>query len=180
MRRLLSFCLLACAAAAPAAAQEKVWDDRGGEGIIKPKMSYPVGNPDAIARIMWGSMRLAEAKQEACRQFGCLIVVNDSRSYRLQEFYVRPVDPRSANDWGPNQLDRPLRAREAAIRIKLPGERFCNWPVRFVVRNPKTKEVFPIEMTASLCVAPRHDTVLRLRILKPDVQVAPPDGAPET
>ena len=160
--------------ASPAASQ-MVWQGESTrDGVIKPKMSYPVGNPDAIGRIMWGNLRLAAARQKACMEIGCLIIINGSDSYRLDEFYVRPVSPRTPSDWGPNQFDRPLRAREAAVRFKLPDERFCSWPVRFVMRNRKTREVVPIETSASLCASPRKDTVLNVRVLHPDVKVEEP------
>jgi hypothetical protein len=158
------------ATGSPAGAQW-VWDDSLREGQIKPVMSYPAGNPDAIGRLAWNAMRSRAHKEKVCELLGCFVVVNESLTYRLKEFYVRPIKPKSASDWGENQLDRPLGNKEVLVRFKLPDARFCEWPVRFVLRRDKTKELVPIETTASLCAAPHRHTVLRLRIQRPVVEV---------
>jgi hypothetical protein len=149
---------------------QRVLQDAEDEGVIKPKMSYPVGNPDAIARMTWGALKYA-ARQDKCHEVGCLILINDSTNYRLQEFHVRPLTPRTAEDWGPNQLDQSLAPHEAAIRFKLPDQRFCKWPVKFVLRHRKTSETFPVETSANLCASPNRDTVLRVKVVRPDVYV---------
>ena len=151
-------------------AQRALQDAEDEEGVIKPKMSYPAGNPDAIARMTWGALKYA-ARQDRCHEVGCLILINDSANYRLQEFHVRPVTPRTSDDWGPNQLDESLAPHEAAIRFKLADQRFCKWPVRFVLRHRQTKEIFPVETSANLCASPNQDTVLRVKIVKPEVHV---------
>jgi hypothetical protein len=170
--RLRAFVLVAASAAAaasPADAQRALVEP-DGEGVIMPKMSYPAGKPAAIARMTWNALRYA-SRQERCHEVGCLILINDSANYRLQEFYVRPTMPRAADDWGPNQIDQSLAPHEATVRFKLADQRFCKWPVKFVLRHRKTKEVFPVETSANLCATPNQDTVLRVRIVKPDVYV---------
>src|SRR4051812_37662463 len=177
---MLDLLLALLAAPAPSApAADGQWgggESSEREGVIKPRMSYPVGNPEAMGRIMLGAMRDERRKEEGCRKFGCLIVVNDSASYRLQEFHVRPLAPKGDADWGPNQLDRPLRSREGIVRFKLDDQRFCNWPVRFVLRDPKTRENIPLDANANLCAAPMHNTVLRVRYVRPEVTVEQPAG----
>jgi hypothetical protein len=168
--RALAFVVILGAAASSAAGQW-VWDGGSREGQIKPVMSYPAGNPDAIGRLAWNAMRTQVNRERACEALGCLVVVNESNSYRLKEFYVRPLKPKSAADWGQNQLDRPLESKQALVRFKLPDARFCEWPVRFVMRHRKTKELVPIETNASLCAEPHRYTVLRLRIQRPKVIV---------
>jgi len=169
MRRLASFCLLAALAAAPSGAQRELTEPEG-EGVVKAIMSYPAGNPGAIARMTWDALRYA-AREGRCRDLGCLILINDSKNYRLRGFYVRPVTPRTPEDWGDNQIEHALAPNEATVRFKLQDQRFCSWPVKFVLQNNKSKEVYPVETTASLCSSPGQDTVLKVRILKPEVYV---------
>ena len=169
MRRLASLCLLAAFVAAPAGAQRELTEPNG-EGVVPAIMSYPAGKPGAIARMAWDALRYA-ARKDRCKQLGCLILINDSQNYRLQGFYVRPVTPRSDDDWGSNQIEQSLAPNEATVRFKLPDQRFCKWPVKFVLRNRKTKEVYPVETTANICASPGLHTVVKVRIVKPEVYV---------
>ena len=169
MRMLASFCLLAAFAGAPSSAQRELTEPNG-EGVVKAIMSYPAGKPGAIARMTWDALRYA-AQQDRCRDLGCLILINDSQSYRLQGFYVRPVRPRAPDDWGDNQIEHALGPNEATVRFKLPDQRFCKWPVKFILKNRKSKETYPVETTANLCVSPGQHTVLKVRIVKPEVYV---------
>jgi len=169
MRRLASFCLLAAFAAAPSGAQRELTEPNG-EGVVPAIMSYPVGKPGVIARMTWDALRYA-ARADRCRDLGCLILINDSQNYRLQGFYVRPVAPRTPEDWGDNQIAHALGPNEATVRFKLPDQRFCKWPVKFILRNRKSKEIYPVETTANLCVSPGQHTVLKVRIIKPEVFV---------
>ena len=169
MRRFAYFCLFAAFAAAPSGAQRELKEPEG-EGVVAAIMSYPAGKPGAIARMAWDAMRYA-AREDRCRDLGCLILINNSQNYRLQGFYVRPVTPRRTEDWGDNQIEHALGPNEATVRFKLADQRFCKWPVKFVLRNWKTKEIYPVETTANLCVSPGQHTVLKVRIVKPEVYV---------
>ena len=174
MRRLLVI-TSALAFAAPASAQQAPWEnDPGLEGdTIAPITSYPLGRSDIVAMSMVRSLQMERVKEDLCERYGCLVIVNESRAYKVMEMRVEMTDRKGAKRWGPNQLDRPLMARQATLRIKVPDLDPCILPVRFTLRETKGREELSIEDRVRLCAEPDQHTLMRIKAVKPTVEVLP-------
>lgn len=171
--------LLSLLAAVPAAAQ--VVEPTGSpftgggeaEDKILPKTSYPLGRSDTVARQMALGLRLERTQRNLCAELGCLMIVNETKSYEVTAFYAQTAGPGTGGkpEWSANQFGRPLYPKRATWRFKTGGPDTCNVPVRFVLRNPKTKDVVEFETRTSLCSGPRNDSLVRIRAVVPEVRV---------
>ena len=70
-----------------------------------------------------------------------------------------------------HQFGRPLDPKRATWRFKTGGPGTCDVPVRFVMRNPKTRDVVQFDTRTSLCSGPRNDSLVRIRAVVPEVRV---------
>ena len=172
MKRHLIGLLVTAGLAAAAAAQQAPWDnDEAAGDTIAPITSYPLGRADMVAMGLVQSLRLTRVKEDLCQKYGCLVIVNESRAYKVTEMRVEMTDRRGSKRWGPNQLDRPLLSREATLRIKVPDLADCDLPVRFKLREAKGREEFEILDRVRLCAEPERHTLMRIRVVKPTVEV---------
>jgi hypothetical protein len=171
-----SVALLAIVAAASGAvAQQAPWDNDiavAGD-TIAPITSYPLGRSDLVAMNLVQSIRMAEVKEDLCIRFGCLVIVNESRAYKVMEMRIEMTDRKGGKRWGPNQLDRPLQALQATLRIKVPDLEDCDLPVRFTLRESKGREEVSIDDRVRLCAEPDQHTLMRIKVVKPTVEVLP-------
>ena len=166
--------LMAALAAASAAAQQSPFDNGQEAGdMIAPITSYPLGRADLVAAGLVQSLNLARVKEDLCEKYGCLVIVNESRAYKVMEMRVEMTDRKGGKRWGPNQLDRPLLGREATLRIKVPDLTNCDLPVRFRLRETKGREEVALEDKVRLCAEPDRHTLMRIRVVKPSVEVVP-------
>ena len=165
----------AIALASGAAAQQAPWDnDIAAAGdTVAPITSYPLGRADLVASGLVQSLRLARVKGDLCLKYGCLVIVNESRAYKVVDMRVEMTDRRGGKRWGPNQLDRPLLAREATLRIKVPDLKDCDLPVRVRLREMKGREEVLLEDRVRLCAEPDRHTLMRIKVVKPSVEVLP-------
>ena len=169
-RTIALLCAMAWASAA--GAQQAPWDnDQSAGDTVAPVTSYPLGRADMVAMGLVQSLRLARVKEDLCHKYGCLVIVNESRAYKVTEMRVEMTDRKGAKRWGPHQLDRPLLAREATLRIKVPDLADCDLPVRFRLRESKGREEFEILDRVRLCAEPDRHTLMRIRVVKPSVEV---------
>lgn len=51
------------------------------------------------------------------------------------------------------------------------GRGTCDVPVRFVLRNPGTRDVVQFDTRTSLCTGPHNDSPARIRAVVPEVTV---------
>ncbi len=138
---------------------------------VRPKTSYPIGQSDMVAKAMLLSLKLERAQRDLCWELGCLVIVNESKSYNVIGFYVQSMDRDGNPAWSPNQFGRPLYAKRATFRYKTGAADSCDLPVKFVLKHPKTKDTFEFETRASLCKAPHVDSLVRIRAVVPGVEV---------
>lgn len=168
--------LLAALPAAPAAALvfEPTASPFGAgeaEDKVLPKTSYPLGRSDVVAREMVLGLKLERAQRDLCAELGCLMIVNESRTYQVTAFYAQTSGADGKPQWSSNQFGRPLYPKRATWRFKTGGPGTCDVPVRFVLRNPRTKDVVEFETRTSLCSGPRNDSLVRIRAVVPEVRV---------
>ena len=174
VKPLVILLLLMAGVSASAGAQQAPWDnDQAAGDTVAPITSYPLGRADMVAMGLVQSLRLARVKEDLCKTYGCLVIVNESRAYKVVEMRVEMTDRKGAKRWGPNQLDRPLLAREATLRIKVPDLADCDLPVRFRLRETKGREEVSLEDRVRLCAEPDRHTLMRIRVVKPTVEVLP-------
>lgn len=162
--------------AAPAAAQVMIPTTSpfaGGEAEDKilPKTSYPLGRADVVARQMVLGLRLERAQRDLCAELGCLMIVNESRSYQVTAFYAQTAGADGTPEWSSNQFGQPLYPKRATWRFKTGGPGTCDVPVRFVLRNPRTRDQIRFETRTSLCSGPHNDSLVRIRAVAPEVKV---------
>ena len=138
---------------------------------IAPKTSYPLGRSDLVARQMVLGLRLERAQRDLCAELGCLMIINESKSYQVTAFYAQTRSADGKPEWSSNQFGRPLYPKRATWRFKTGGPGTCDVPVRFVMRNPKTKDVVQFDTRTSLCSGPRNDSLVRIRAVVPEVRV---------
>ena len=145
----------------------------GGEGAdtVAPITSYPLGQSDVVARQMVLGLRLERAQRDLCAELGCLMIINESKSYEVTAFYAQTAGASGKPEWSSNQFGRPLYPKRATWRFKTGGPATCDVPVRFVLRNPKTRDVVQFETRTSLCSGPRNDSLVRIRAVVPEVKV---------
>ena len=173
--RKLSLFGAASILAASAVAQQAPWDNDiavAGD-TLAPITSYPLGRSDLVAMGMVQSLQMERIKEDLCERYGCLVIINESRAYKVVEMRVEMTDRKGAKRWGPNQLDKPLLARQATLRIKVPDLQPCDFPVRFMLREAKGRETLSIEDRIRLCAEPDRHTLMRIRAVKPTVEVLP-------
>jgi hypothetical protein len=165
--------LLAAIAAASGAAAQEGGDPADAGSVIAPITSYPLGRSDMVAMNLVQSIRMAEVKEDLCIRYGCLVIVNESRAYKVMDMRIEMTDRKGGKRWGPNQLDRPLQALQATLRIKVPDLKDCDLPVRFTLRESKGREEVSIEDRVRLCAEPDQHTLMRIKVVKPTVEVLP-------
>jgi hypothetical protein len=129
------------------------------------------GNAEDVAHAMLNSMRLAKQQQDLCWELGCLVIVNESPTYEVTQFLVQ--DRRRGGGWSDNQFGAPLKPKSATFRFKSGGADTCDLPVRFVLRNPRTREKTTLDGRLELCKSPHHDSLARIRVLVPQVEALP-------
>jgi len=174
MMRLSIGLLAAFAAAAPSAAQQSPFENGQEAGdLVAPITSYPLGRADLVAAGMVRTLAMTRVKEDLCLRYGCLVIVNESRAYKVMEMRVEMTDRKGAKRWGPNQLDRPLLSRQATLRIKVPELADCDLPVRFTLRESKGREEVALEDKVRLCAEPDRHTLMRIKVVKPTVEVLP-------
>ena len=170
--------LLAAATAlslAAAAQAQSVSDDTASEDTITPRTFTTPGGSEAVARGMLMAMKLEQKARDYCFEYGCLVIVNESPSFKVTGFHVQTADRRGRLRWSPNQFGNPLQARRATFRFKTGDASACDLPVLFVLRHLKTKEEVRVEGRAALCKSPRVDSLLRINVHRPSVFVEPAD-----
>ncbi|HEX6742256.1 MAG TPA: hypothetical protein VF079_10755 [Sphingomicrobium sp.] len=138
---------------------------------IPPKTSYPLGRADLVARQMVLGLKLERAQRDLCAELGCLMIINESKSYQVTAFYAQTAGADGTPEWSSNQFGRPLYPKRATWRFKTGGPGTCDVPVRFVLRNPKTKDEIQFDTRTSLCSGPHNDSLVRIRAVVPEVKV---------
>lgn len=176
MRNARPLLALLALLAAPAGAQVVVpttdpFAGGNAEDKILPKTSYPLGRADIVARQMVLGLRLERKQRDLCAELGCLMIVNESKSYQVTAFYAQTPGADGTPEWSSNQFGQPLYPRRATWRFKTGGAATCDVPVRFTMRNPKTRDSFDFETRTSLCSGPHNDSLVRIRIVLPEVRV---------
>lgn len=141
------------------------------EDKVLPKTSYPLGRSDVVARQMALGLRLERVQRDLCAELGCLMIVNESRTYQVTAFYAQTMGADGKPEWSSNQFGEPLYPKRATWRFKTGGPATCDVPVRFVLRNPKTRDVVQFETRTSLCSGPHNDSLVRIRAVIPEVKV---------
>jgi hypothetical protein len=170
MRSASLLSLFTIAFASAAAAQIDPFSGPDPADTERPKTSYPIGNSQAVARSMLTAMRLERRQRDLCWELGCLVIVNESPTFNVTGFYV-DTTPTGARKWSSNQFGRPLYARKATFRFKTGDSTSCDRPVLFVLENGKTKERMKVETRAALCSTPHVDSLVRVRVVRPEVIV---------
>jgi hypothetical protein len=174
LRALPIAALAAFAAAASAQVMVPTTDPFAGSeaaDTVAPKTSYPLGRSDIVARQMVLGLRLERMQRDLCAELGCLLIINESKSYQVTAFYAQTAGPDGKPEWSRNQFGRPLYPKQATWRFKTGGAGTCDVPVRFVMRNPKTKDSFQFDTRTSLCSGPHNDSLVRIRAVVPQVEV---------
>ena len=167
MRLVNGLCLATLLCASAALAQS---GDAESADTVPPKTSYPLGNSQLVAQNMMAALRIEHAKRDLCWSLGCLVVANESRSYKVTGFFVQMPDMLGTDRWGVNQFDQPLPARSAALRFKTGGTDACDLPVRFVLTHSSTRETIEVRSRANLCMTPHKDSLLRLKVFEPTIE----------
>ena len=174
MRKAMLATLLLLAAPTPAQIMVPTTDPfAGGDEAdkIRPKTSYPLGQSDVVARQMALGLRLERVQRDLCAELGCLMIINESKVYQVTAFYAQTAGPDGKVEWSSNQFGSPLYPKRATWRFKTGGPGTCDVPVRFTLRNPKTRETVQFETRTSLCSSPHTDSLVRIRAVLPEVQV---------
>jgi hypothetical protein len=169
MRVLTGFIVFA-AVAIPAYAQHSPSDAESAD-TIRPKTFTVPGASQQVAARFAAQMMLAQREEDFCREFGCLVIINETANFNVTGFFVDMPGRDGTRRWGPNQFGEQLYPLRATYRFKTGDETACARPVLFVLRHKETKEVFKIETHASLCKSPQMDSVVRIRMVKPQVTV---------
>lgn len=137
---------------------------------ILPITSYPLGESQIVAHSMANNLRLHWIEQDMCDRFGCLIVRNSTRLYKVAEFRIEAHYRDGTKRWSYNLLEHPLLPTEQVVRVKT-ASIDCDRPVKLLLKHRKTKEVLVMEGTANLCTTPGADNILRVEVKKPEVTV---------
>ena len=174
--------LLTIAAAPPALAQTvpiSMSPFAGGSSEDSTaNTSYPYGESEMMARGMASSVRMAKQKHDLCWQYGCLVIANTSKNFRITEFRVREAARDGTMRWSANQFSQfgaALAPRKAVYLFKTGKPETCDWPVLFVLSDLKRRETITLEMRASLCMSPHQDSLVRVNVVHPEVTVGEPD-----
>lgn len=140
----------------------------------RPVTSYPLGQSEMMARNMMAALRLEQKQRDLCWELGCVVIVNDSRTYMVTGFYVQAAAADGGLGWSRNQFGVPLLAKRATFRFKTGGRGACDLPARFVLRAPHSRQTLSYDTRISLCSSPHHDSLVRIRAAIPDVEVENP------
>ena len=168
--RALPIALLTLAVtAAPSVAQSPFTRTEAAD-TVPPITSYPLGQADLVAKEMLIAMRLDRAKRDLCDELGCLVIVNESKGYKVTGFHVLERSKDGQYRWGRNQFGSALLARRATFRFKT-GISDCERPVKFVLRGPRNREPVETEGRANLCRSPHVDSLVRINVVRPEVIV---------
>ena len=84
--------------------------------------------------------QLARVKEDLCLKYGCLVIVNELRAYKVMEMRVEMTDRKGGKAVGPEPA-RPAVAGapgDLADQGARPGD--CELPVRFTLRESKGRE----------------------------------------
>lgn len=137
---------------------------------IVPITSYPLGESQVVAHALARSVQAYWIEQDMCDLFGCLVVHNDTRLYKVAEFRILARLGDGRQRWSANLLEHPLLPKESVTRIKT-ASIDCYRPVQFTLKQRKTKEVVVMEGTTNLCTTPHADNVIRINVKQPEVTV---------
>lgn len=145
----------------------------GGDGAdaVAPKTSYPLGRSDVVAQQMVLGLKLERMQRDLCAELGCLMIINESKFYQVTAFYAQTKGRGGKPEWSSNQFGQPLYPKRATWRFKTGGADSCDVPVRFVLRNPRTRDTIQFETRTSLCSGPHNDSLVRIRAVVPQVEV---------
>lgn len=169
--RHLSICAAAATLLAiPAFAQDSL-DGAQSEDTIHPRTFTVPGASQQVGYGLARSLMLERKVQDYCWEYGCLVIVNETANYNVTGFFVEMPARDGGKRWGPNQFGRQLDPMKATLRFKTADASACEHPVMFVLKHRKTKEIARIETNASLCKTPQTDSLLRIRMVKPEVRV---------
>ena len=146
-------------------------DDTDGENTVRPKNFTVPGASQAVGQGLASAMMLEQRVKDYCWEYGCLVIVNETANYNITGFFVEMTGRDGGKRWGPNQFGEQLRPMKATFRFKTGDATACDRPVLFILKHRTTKEIAKIETNASLCKAPRLDSLVRIRMVMPDVRV---------
>ncbi|RYE00097.1 MAG: hypothetical protein EOP61_14115 [Sphingomonadales bacterium] len=138
------------------------------EGVA-PKTFTVHGGAEGVAQGFLAYMRLQRFQRDQCWKMGCLVIVNETRGYDVIGFYIEGLRSKQGKSWGRNLFEVALSPRKAALAYKDGGASACDHPVRFELRHRVTKERLTVDGTASLCSTPHTDSLLRIKVLEPQV-----------
>jgi len=138
---------------------------------VRPLTSYPLGQSEQVARSMLVALRLEQKQRDLCWELGCVVIVNESKTYMVTGFYVRTAAADGSPGWSRNQFGVPLLAKRATFRFKTGPATACDLPARFVLRAPHSKETISYDTRISLCSSPHRDSLVRIRAAIPEVEV---------
>jgi hypothetical protein len=169
--RLVSVLIALVAAAAPAYAQHSPSDAESAD-TLRPKTFTVPGASLEVAASFARQMILEQRVKDYCWEFGCLVIIHETVNFNVTGFFVDMPRRDGTRRWGPNQFGEQLYPMRATYRFKTGDETACSRPVLFVLRHKQTKEVARIETHASLCKSPKVDSVLRIRMVKPEVTLS--------
>lgn len=139
---------------------------------VQPKNFTRPGGAENVARMLMTAMRIEQRQRDRCWKLGCLVIVNETRGYDVVGFYVEPrrrKPPAPGKKWGKNLFDAPLFPRKATFAFKDGDAAACAHPVRFELRHRVTRERLMVDGSANLCSTPKVDSLLRIRVLEPQV-----------
>jgi hypothetical protein len=137
---------------------------------IVPLTSYPLGESQVVAHALARNVQMYWIEQDMCDRFGCLVVHNDTRLFKVAEFRILAHLPDGRHRWSANLLEHPLLPTESTTRIKTASVD-CERPIQFVLKQRKTKEVVVMEGTTNLCTTPHADNVIRINVKQPEVTI---------
>lgn len=171
--------LIIAAAASPVAAQTipvstSPFDGDVGVESVAPETSYPLGQSESVARDMAASMHMTRQQSDLCWRYGCLIIANQSKTYRITEFRVQEAGAKGTLRWSRNQFSQfeaPLFPQKATYLFKTGKPETCDWPVMFVLVDVKRRETMKVQMRASLCTTPHQYSLIRVNVVHPQVTV---------
>lgn len=141
---------------------------------VRPVTSYPLGQSEAVARSMLVAMRLEQRQRDLCWELGCLVIVNESKTFMVTGFYVQTNAADGTPAWSRNQFGPPLLAMRATYRFKTGAADACDRPAMFELRRPHGKEKLRYVTRLRLCSSPHHDSLVRIRAVIPEVEVGEP------
>lgn len=136
---------------------------------IVPITSYPLGQSEVVAHSQLRELQYYWVQKDLCDQYGCLIVLNDTRLYKVAEFRIESHLRDGSKRWSANLLDHPLLPTDTITRVKT-ASIDCERPVQFILKHRKTKETVVMEGTTDLCPTPHADN-LSINIKLPEVTV---------